>query len=531
MSLETTQNSLINIKRLMSQGEFDIAHFECVKCLLENPLDVETQLIMSGLYYRSGKYQSAVHYALQAEKLLSEASGWQEVLATSSQLMHFGEEQAAVNCMKFISIHLVKNVPGATDIGKHYQQLEDHERALAWLSVAENHGLNLAQVAELRGRIHMFDGDLSSSEKELEKSIVVHKNCSVSPHLLLSMFGNANARIERLKKLSTGNQFPPQDLPYLNYALFKELDSVDQIDAAWEYLLKAAALTRKEVFYSSDLESAAYDELIAATKNLEIGDNSNSNEITTPIFIVGMPRSGTSLLESMLASDSSIAACGELKLMRSQIQFVLNQKMGTPFDREALKAIPELDFARLGQRYLEKAGWKAKGKPFLIDKNPGNFNYAGLILRAMPHAKIINLVRNPMDVCFSNLKEIFGPNYYTYSYTQEECANHYRNYRRLMTHWHQIAPGKILDVAYENLVSQPVLELERVQKFCGLEYRPYQQKQPKAEFMSNSASTVQIREPIHTRNLNGWQRYKQYLVALEELLKSESADYEKTYLA
>jgi len=531
MSLETTQNSLANIKHLMSQGEFDIAHFECAKCLLENPLNVEIQLIMSGLYYRSGKYRSAVYYALQAEKLLSESSGWQEVLATSSQLLHLGEEEAALNCMSFISIHLVKNVTGAADIGKQYQLLEDHKRALNWLAVAENHGLNLAQVAEWRGMIYMFDGDLASSEKELEKSIVVHKNRSVSPHLLLSMFGNSDARIERLKKLITDNQFPPQDLPYLNYALFKELDSADQIDHAWEYLSKAFALTRKQVFYSSELESVAYDELIVATKNLEICKLSNSDGIATPIFIVGMPRSGTSLLESMLASDSSIAPCGELKLMRSQIKFVLNQKMGIPFDREALKAIPGLDFARLGQRYLEKAVWKGKGKPFLIDKNPGNFNYAGLILRAMPHAKIINLVRNPMDVCFSNLKEIFGPNYYTYSYTQEECANHYRNYRRLMSHWHQIAPGKILDVAYENLVSRPSLELERVQKFCSLECLPYQQKQPKAEFVSNSASSVQIREPIHTRNLNGWQRYQQYLVALEELLESDSADYEKTYLA
>ena len=531
MSLATTQNSLANIKRLMRLGEFEIAHFECAKCLLADHVNVEVRLIMSGLYYRSGKYQSAVHYALQAEKLLSDSSDWREVLAVSAQLVHLGEEQVALNCMSFISIQSSKNVPGATDIAKQYQLLEDHKQALDWLLIAEKHDLNLAQVAELRGLIYMFEGDLARSEQELENSIVKHKNTTVSPHFVSSMFGNAQARIERLEKLSADNTFQMQDFPYLNYALFKELDSVGHVDRAWEYLLAAARLRRKEVQYSSELESIAYDELINATQNFDFNNSLVNQSVATPIFIVGMPRSGTSLLESMLASDARVVACGELKVMRSQIQFVLDKKMGNPFDREMIKAISNLDFSRLGQRYMEKAGWKAAGKPFLIDKNPSNFNYAGLILKSMPNAKIINLVRYPMDVCFSNLKEIFGPNYYTYSYTQEECANHYKNYRRLMLHWHQIAPGKILDVAYENLVSQPAIELKRVQEFCGLESRPYQEKSRSAEFMSNSASTVQIREPIHTRNLNGWHRYRKYLSVLEQQLQAECEYYEKTYLA
>ena len=472
-----------------------------------------------------------MHYALQAEKLLSESSDWREVLAVSAQLAYLGEEQVASSCMNRISIESRVNASGAAEIAKQYQLREDHKRALEWLHVAEKHGLNLAQVTELRGMIYMFEGDLARSEEELESSIEKHKNTTVSPHLLLSMFGSTDARIERLEKLSADNQFKPQDLPYLNYALFKEFDRAGHTERAWDYLSEACALRRKEVQYSSELEDIEYDELINATQNFDFDESAVGESTTTPIFVVGMPRSGTSLLESMLASDASVAACGELKIMLSQIQFVLDMKMGNPFDREMIKAVPRLDFARLGQRYLEEASWKTGGKPFFIDKNPANFNYAGLILKAMPSAKIINLVRYPMDVCFSNLKEIFGLNYYTYSYTQEECANHYKNYQRLMSHWRQIAPGKILDVAYENLVSQPGIELKRVQEFCGLECRPYQEKNRSAEFMSNSASTVQIREPIHKRNLNGWHRYRKYLAVLEAQLQTDCEHYEKTYLS
>ncbi|MEO8000881.1 MAG: sulfotransferase [Arenimonas sp.] len=530
MSQQNTQSSLIKIKQLMNQGEFDIAQFECAKCLLEDEFNIEARVMMSGLYYRSGKYQSAVQYALMAGKLVHESSDWREVLATSAQLAFLGEEQAALSCMDLISINRDENISGAADIAKQFQLLESHTKALEWLALAEIHGVSLAQVTELRGMIYMFDGDLAGSEIELEKSISEYKNQSISPHLLLSMFGDAKARTDRLKAAFANKQFASADLPYLHYALFKEFDSLGQVDQAWEHLSTGSVLRRNEVFYSGELETRAYDELIAVTQNLKFATNTISGINTTPIFVIGMPRSGTSLLESMLAGDVSIAACGELKVMRCQIQFVLNKKIGNPFDRDILQALPDMDFLRLGQRYLEKAGWKAGNKPFFIDKNPGNFNYAGLILKALPNAKIINLTRHPMDVCFSNLKEIFGPLYYTYSYTQEECANHYKNYKRLMGHWHSIAPGRILDVAYENLVSQPTTELKRVQEFCGLALQPYEAKKRGGEFMSNTASTVQLREPIHKRNLNGWHRYQEYLGGMEMLLKWDVEEYIQQYL-
>ncbi len=489
---------------------------------------------MSNLYYRSGKYQSAVQYVLQASELLNHDSAWHEVLAVSVQLSNLGEEEAALRCLDYVEIGLDRNILGAFELGQQYKLLGQHKLALEWLSLAKVHEISLAQASELMGVIHMFEGDFAKSAKELQTSIYHHKNPSLALEWMLSVMGSpvdADERLARLRKLHSVNQLESDDLIYLNYALFKEHDRAGHFDMAWEHLAMASTLMRKNVFYSSELENTLYRDLMAVMLEMECPKDSISSSQQTPIFIVGMPRTGTSLLESALATHENVVACGELKLMRNQIQFVLNKRMDIPFDRNILKNLPDIDYLKLGQRYLEKAAFRTGAKPFFIDKNPGNFNYVGLIIKAMPNAKIINMVRHPMDACFSNLKEKFGNYYYTYSYTQEECANHYKNYQRLMSHWHQIAPGKTLDVAYENLVSQPGIELKKVQEFCGLECRPYQEKSRNVEFMSNSASTVQIREPIHTRNLNGWHRYRKHLKVLEEQLQTECEHYEKTYLA
>ena len=136
-----------------------------------------------------------------------------------------------------------------------------------------------------------------------------------------------------------------------------------------------------------------------------------------------------------------------------------------------------------------------------------NFQWCGAILKALPHAKIIHLRRHPMDSCFSNLKELFAHKYYPYSYALDELATHYRNYARLMRHWHAIAPGRILDVRYEDLASQPDVEARRVQAYLGLP-----QVEGVTDILANktvttTASTLQLRQPIHTRNVGGWRRY------------------------
>ena len=145
---------------------------------------------------------------------------------------------------------------------------------------------------------------------------------------------------------------------------------------------------------------------------------------------------------------------------------------------------------------------------------------AGLILKALPHARIVHLRRNPMDSCFSNMKELFAANSHPYSYSFEDLAAHYRNYSRLMAHWHDIAPGRILDVNYEDLVSAPDAEARRVMAYCGLSYDAAQIRVESNATPVSTASSAQVRQPIHTRNIGGWRRYERQLAPMQALLEN-----------
>lgn len=521
------------IEQLLARGDVALAQFECAKLVLSAPDNIPARVLMSILYQRSGRIQLALRYALEARSKLNNSSGWQQILAVSSQLRGLGEDEAAMQCMELILPH-PDNSLGASEIARHFRLLGDHKRALEWFDLAEREKLDLAAVTELKGMVQIFEGHLDIAAGELEKSISIHGNKNATVHWLISMLAKPEGsedRIARLKQLYLKNDFATQDRQYLNYALFRELDRIGRIDEAWQHLAEASQLRRQEVYYSSDIENKTYDQLISATKDLQLQERSSREESITPLFILGMPRTGTSLLESQLGRDANIAACGELSVFRHQLQFLLDRRMLYPFDGSLAEGIGNLDFKVLGDRYLEKTLWRADGKAFLIDKHPANFNFAGLIAEALPNAKIINLLRHPMDACFSNLKEVFAPQHYTYSYTQEECANHYKNYRRLMAHWNQIAPGRIIDVAYEVLVSDTANEMRRIQRFCGLDEIGHSADALSAGMSSSTASTVQLREPIHQRNVMGWQRYRQNLSVLEDHLGAECLQYEKTYLS
>jgi hypothetical protein len=238
----------------------------------------------------------------------------------------------------------------------------------------------------------------------------------------------------------------------------------------------------------------------------------------TPIFVVGMPRTGTTLLERILGNHPQIKTCGELNDFRQQMQWANNQRLSLTLDPGIGDFVARLDPSVVGNRYLIKTEWAAERNGLYVDKHPMNFQWCGPILKALPHAKILHLRRHPLDSCFSNLKELFAHQYYPYSYQLDELATHYRNYARLMRHWHAIAPGRILDVRYEDLVSQPDVEARRVQAYLGLPEVEGVTDILANKTVTTTASTLQLRQPIHTRNVGGWRRYAQGLAPVQAML-------------
>lgn len=303
-------------------------------------------------------------------------------------------------------------------------------------------------------------------------------------------------------------------------ALFKELEDLGQYGAAWEALAHSNALMHQLNPYDAKGETAITEALLEASGRISQGGVSSAwkPEGPIPIFVVGMPRSGTTLLDRMLSQHSQVASAGEINDMLRQLHWATDVvPAGVPGMLEAVRRSRTIDFQELGARYLQQTQWRAQGRSYYVDKLPGNIQMVPFIRRALPHAPILHMVRDPMDVCFSNFKAMFG-NVSAYSYDQQALGHYYGLYKRMVEHWHATLPGAMLDVPYDELVSNTENVLRRVLEHCGLPMErdclyPERNKAPVA-----TPSNIQVREPIHARAIGQWRHYAAPLQPLRAML-------------
>jgi hypothetical protein len=255
------------------------------------------------------------------------------------------------------------------------------------------------------------------------------------------------------------------------------------------------------------------DELIARFESVPASGKDGTGP--RAVFIVGMPRSGTTLLESLLGRHPQVAAAGELTEFSKQWRQVADVHGHAIVDEPLLAAVS--DYAELGRRYLQQTRWRAQGKAWYIDKLPPNFWLAGFIRKALPQARILHMARAPLDLCFSNWRAMFGDSY-AYSYELVALAAHHARYRQLMAHWQAAMPGAIHDVDYAALVAAPEATLRAVCDFLGL---PFDAACLDASVDAGPVATIssaQVRAPLRAGARPDWQRYAAQLAALREAL-------------
>jgi hypothetical protein len=227
-----------------------------------------------------------------------------------------------------------------------------------------------------------------------------------------------------------------------------------------------------------------------------------------------MPRSGTTLLERILANHPQVAAAGELVDFARQLMWVSNTH--AIFDHGFLTKISEIDWAELGTRYLAQVAWRAHGKPYLVDKQPANWMFVGMIRAALPNAKILHMVREPMDVFFSNWRTMFGDTC-SWSYDFSDLWERYCDYQNLMEHWLANDRGAILDVRYSELVSETEATIRQILEFCELGWEPSCQDVTRNVLPVSTVTGVQARTPIHQQGVDRWRRYAEQMQPLMDL--------------
>jgi tetratricopeptide (TPR) repeat protein len=303
-------------------------------------------------------------------------------------------------------------------------------------------------------------------------------------------------------------------------ALAKELSDIGQYEKSFTYLKKSTDIRRGLMNYdvSGDVETMR---ALANTYGRDILDRDCGYQTDEPIFIVGLPRTGTTLVERMLGSHSDVFAAGELQ--NFAVEFVKLAK--TTFSNQSLDKLSlvdkstQLDFAELGKRYISSTRPRTGRTPLFIDKLPLNFLYVGLIHLSLPKARIIHLTRHPMDACYAIFKTPFSEAY-PYSYSLSDLARYYIAYRRLMDHWHTELPDRILDVPYEDLVQNPETQIRRILDYCALDWQDGCLNFHENTNPTNTASAAQVRQPIYTSSVAKWRHVEAGLLPLRKKLES-----------
>lgn len=321
--------------------------------------------------------------------------------------------------------------------------------------------------------------------------------------------------------LARDKKLKDKDVVHFNYALGKAYEHRQQWDLAFNAYQAANRVKQKSAIWSADDFSAQVDQIIATftPQLLQQHDNSGVDD-SSAIFVLGLPRSGSTLQEQILASHSQVEGTRELPYIPWMAQR-LNRKPNPLCKDNYPLGAAQLDAGQwplLGQQFLDQAKrHRQTDAPFFIDKLPNNFLYVGLILLAMPNAKIINTVRNPMDNCFGCFKQLWAEGQ-NFTYDLEDLGRYYRDYYRLMAHWQAIFGDKIYSVNYESVVADLETNVKALLDYCGLPMEQQCLRFHETDRAVNTASSEQVRQPIYTSAVAYWKHFDEHLQPLKDAL-------------
>ncbi len=304
----------------------------------------------------------------------------------------------------------------------------------------------------------------------------------------------------------------------MRYALAKEYEDVGEYSRSWTHLEQGAKLRRRHLQYDIQRDLATVDWIIEAFPEAPSAA-APGFPTREPIFIIGLPRSGTTLVERILGSHSSVSSAGELNDFPLALVAAVSRSANVrSMPRQELVArSARIDFAALGRDYLERTRPATGHKPHFTDKMPLNYLYCGIIRRALPNARIVHLTRHPLAVCYAMYKALFKDGY-PFSYDLEEIGRYYIGYRKLMDHWRRTLPGAIHDLSYERLVAGQEEETRRLLEFCGLEWQEACLAFHRNPAATTTASAAQVRQALYGSSVEQWRHYATQLEGLRRQL-------------
>jgi tetratricopeptide (TPR) repeat protein len=400
--------------------------------------------------------------------------------------------------------------------------LGEHERAIRLYR-------ELLRGSREDANLHLWIGHAQKTLGRTQEAIDSYRRAAACR----SDFGDAywslaNLKTYRFKDHELGRLRAAESAPatglvdryHLCFAIGKALEDRGEYEESFRYYERGNALKHSEIQHRPEVvENNTRWQIKVCTREFFAARQGVGSPDASPIFIVGLPRSGSTLLEQILASHSQVEGTHELPNIQ---QIVANLRGREPdFDNPryptVLADVGADDSLKLGEQYLAGTRIFRSGKPFFIDKMPNNFRHLGLIHLILPNARIIDARREPMACCFSNLKQLFARGQ-EFTYSIDDIARYYRTYLELMSHWDQVLPGRILRMHHEDVVDDLDGSVRRMLDFCGLEFEPKCIEFHKTERSVRTASSEQVRQPIYREGLDQWKHFEPWLEPLKAAL-------------
>jgi tetratricopeptide (TPR) repeat protein len=330
--------------------------------------------------------------------------------------------------------------------------------------------------------------------------------------------------IAELRRLLESRQWPWRSKMHLCYSLAKEYEDLGSYPQSFTYLKQGAELRRSQMQYRVSSDEQTIDKIIAVYDKSWFEKPTVGCDSLEPIFIVGLPRTGTTLLDRILSSHSQVTSAGELNNFSQQLLHQVYAKGNVKNKTELVARTVDLDFAKLGADYIQSTRPFTGETACFTDKLPLNFLYVGLIGAALPNAKIIHLTRDPMDACYAIYKKLFK-NAYPFSYDLDDLGRYFLAYRRLMEHWEAVMPGRIYHLSYETLVEDTERQTSDLLEYCGLSWQDACLRFHENTQASTTASAVQVRTPMYTSSVGNWKNYSEQLASLQRILEKGNRPY------
>lgn len=401
--------------------------------------------------------------------------------------------------------------------GRHDEAVKCYQKVLA-------NNPNCVTTLDFLGCAYIEKGDIDQALNAFQKVVALDPGnipCHYSIANIQKYTGD-EIHISEMERLFQDKDLNNEQRMLLAFGLAKAYEDSKKYERSFDYLSVGNKLKRETFSYSEEETAAAFERIkevfnksfVSTDLKLDVPNNN-------PIFILGMPRSGTSLVEQIVASHSSVYGAGELPYVRQ----ILNHISNSSDIFETLRHIRDncgTTAAILGNEYIKRTHQLSALAKHITDKMPINFMWLGIIHLALPNAKIIHCKRDPMDNCYSIFKNLFNGEAQPFAYNLQELGHYYLLYKDLMRHWQDVfAPETIYDISYEELVANQENETRKLLEYCELPWEDNCLSFHKSARTVNTASAVQVRKPIYKDSIHLWKRYEKHLEPLQTIISGK----------